>query len=135
MIKLETVGMIQRVVTNPILKAEKDVINNAVIVIDGETYLINNPARGDLAYFDGLTIPAGEFLNGYALSSLVGQKLVIDAKNIAGEAEVNVGDVLAPNADGLLAVGAGEGDLTFVVSDVDVELTEKKAVKAVITKA
>lgn len=132
MIKVETIGMIQRAVTDPTLKSEADVVNHTIVVLNDKSYLINNADSGDDSYIQGRVIPAGDFLNGYDLTSLVGQKLVIDAKEISGDTPAEVGDTLGVGDDGLLEIG-GTGDVTLTVTDVDVVLTEPKAVKAVIT--
>lgn len=133
MIKVETVGMIQRVVAVPTLKSDKDVINHTLAVIDGKTYLIHNVDEGDDSYIQDRIIKAGEFLNGYELASLVGQKLVIDAKEIAGDVEAAKGDTLAVGDDGKLEIGGTAADVTLTVTDTNVVLTEPKAVKAMIT--
>ena len=134
MIKCETVGMLDIAKINPVLTSENDVKNNSFIKVDGITYLVMNDANGDDAYKDGVTIKAGEYLNGYDVSAWAGQKLVIDGKHITGGvAELTAGTsvLVLDGTTGKLKVGTpSDGDVSFKVTD-KVTLTES-AVKAVI---
>ena len=129
---------------NPVLKSASDVTNHSFLVENGVTYLILNDINGDDSYKDGVTIKAGEYLNGYDVSVWGNQKLVIDEKHIAygsGEdySDLTVED-LATSTDGtMLKVASSGGKLEitdtaptsgvyFVVTD-KVTLTEK-AIKA-----
>lgn len=137
MIKVETLGMIEVAKVNPVLKADKDVANYSFITDDGVAYLVANTLTGDNAYREDVVIPAGEYLNGYALKAWEGQKLVIDGKHITGGVEdVTVGTVLVVADDGTLeTLETDEATGThLVVTDVDTRLTEK-AVKAKIVVA
>ena len=59
MIKVETLGMMNVARNNPVLKSDKDLVNNSFLVQDGITYLIDNVLTGDDSYRDGVVIPAG----------------------------------------------------------------------------
>lgn len=134
MIKVETLGMIEVAKVNPVLKADKDVANYSFITDDGVAYLVANTLTGDNAYREDVVIPAGEYLNGYALKAWEGQKLVIDGKHITGGVEAaTVGAVLVVADDGKLKTGEATGT-HLVVTDVDTRLTEK-AVKAKVVVA
>lgn len=134
MIKIETLGMIEVAKVNPVLKADKDVANYSFITDDGVAYLVANTLTGDNAYREDVVIPAGEYLNGYALKAWEGQKLVIDGKHITGGVEAaTVGAVLVVADDGTLKTGEATGT-HLVVTDVDTRLTEK-AVKAKVVVA
>lgn len=139
MIKCETVGMLDIAKINPVLTSENDVTNNSFIKVDGITYLVMNDINGDDAYKDGVTIKAGEYLNGYDVSAWDGQKLVIDGKHITGgvadlkdgTGEEDASVLVLDGTTGKLKVGtASEGDVSFKVTD-KVTLTEA-AVKAVV---
>lgn len=82
MIKVETLGMLDREVLNPVLTSVSAVKNYSFLVVGGKLYLIANTLTGDDAYKDDYTIPAGEYLNGHLVEAWKGQKLVIDAKHI-----------------------------------------------------
>ena len=92
-------------------------------------------------YKDGVTIKAGEYLNGYDLSAWAGQKLVIDEKHITYASGADYDDITAgttllkPKTDGTLEVAstAPSSGVYFKVTD-KVTLTEK-AVKAVVMVA
>ena len=143
MIKVETIGMLDVAKINPVLTSLSDVTNNSFIVANGITYLILNDIHGDDAYKDGVTIKAGDFLNGYDVSAWAGQKLVIDEKHIAYGVSEDYDDLVVEDAatstDGtMLKVKTGgklettdtapTSGVYFVVTD-KVTLTEK-AVKA-----
>lgn len=129
MIKVETLGMIEVAKVNPVLKADKDVLNYSFITVDDIVYLVANTVTGDNAYREDVVIPAGEYLNGYALKAWEGQKLVVDGKHITGGVEAaTVGTVLVPAEDGTLTTGEAAG-VHLVVTDVNTRLTEK-AIKA-----
>lgn len=134
MIKLRTLGEIDRVVNNPVLKSANAVAQYTFLTDDGEVYLIANSIAGDNAYIDDVTIPAGEFLNGFLVRSLETQELVVDEKHITygtGKSydDLKVADPTATPAvaatlltignDGKLAVAASapESGLYFKVTD------------------
>lgn len=134
MIKCETVGMIEVCKVNPVLKSEKDVVNNSFITVDGEVYLVSNVINGDDSYREDVVVKAGEFLNGFYLKAWENQKLFIDGKHITGGVDAApVGTVLVPAEDGTLVPGEAEG-VHLVVTDTNLRLTEK-AVKAKIVVA
>lgn len=95
MIKCETVGMLDIAKINPVLTSANDVVNNSFLTVDGITYVILNDINGDDAYKDGVTIKAGEYLNGYDLSAWAGQKLVIDEKHITYASGADYDDITA----------------------------------------
>lgn len=138
MIKCETVGMLDIAKINPVLTSANDVVNNSFLTVDGITYVILNDINGDDAYKDGVTIKAGEYLNGYDLSAWAGQKLVIDEKHITYASGADYDDITAgttllkPKTDGTLEVTstAPESGVYFKVTD-KVTLTGK-AVKVLI---
>lgn len=139
MIKLETLGEIDRVVVNPVIVSTDDVENYSFITDNDETYLVTNTITGDAAYKDDNVIKAGEYLNGYLVRSLDGQKLVIDGKHISyasGKtyADLAEDDILAVTSTGgkLEVVDkAPDAGVYFQITDVGVRLTEA-AVKAKI---
>lgn len=134
MIKVETLGMIEVAKVNPVLKADKDVLNYSFITVDDIVYLVANTVTGDNAYREDVVIPAGEYLNGYALKAWEGQKLVVDGKHITSGVEAaTVGTVLVPAEDGTLTTGEAAG-VHLVVTDVNTRLTEK-AIKAKVVVA
>lgn len=139
MIKCETIGQLDIAKINPVLTSSSDVTNNSFIVANDITYLILNDIHGDDAYKDGVTIKAGEFLNGYDVSVWAGQKLVVDEKHIAYGVGDDYDDLVvedvATNTDGTMLKVASSGKLEatdtaptsgvyFVVTD-KVTLTEK----------
>lgn len=138
MIKCETVGMMDIAKINPVLTSQNDVVNNSFLTVDGITYVILNDINGDDAYKDGVTIKAGEYLNGYDLSAWAGQKLVVDEKHITYASGADYDDITAgttllkPKTDGTLEVTstAPESGVYFKVTD-KVTLTGK-AVKVLI---
>ena len=134
MIKCETVGMIEVCKVNPVLKADKDVVNNSFITVDEEVYLVSNVINGDDSYREDVVIPAGEYLNGFYLKAWENQKLFIDGKHITGGVDAApVGTALVPAEDGTLVPGEATG-VHLVVTDVNLRLTEK-AVKAKVVVA
>ena len=141
MIKVETLGMLDRVVVNPTIKSENAVKNYAFITDNGETYFVSNTITGDKAYAKEYEFPAGEFLNGHLVKSLEGQKLVIDESHIDYASEADYDDLtpgttlLKVKANGKLEVAAEaptEG-VYFKITD-KCKLTEK-AVKALVIVA
>ena len=138
MIKCETVGMLDIAKINPVLTSANDVVNNSFLTVGGITYVILNDINGDDAYKDGVTIKAGEYLNGYDLSAWAGQKLVVDEKHITYASGADYDDITAgttllkPKTDGTLEVTstAPESGVYFKVTD-KVTLTGK-AVKVLI---
>lgn len=95
MIKLETIGMLDRVVVNPVIKVNTAVANYTFITYDGETYLVANTVTGDDSYKDDVIFAANECLNGYLVKSLEGQKLVADEKHIAYNSGEDYDDITA----------------------------------------
>lgn len=138
MIKVETLGMLDIAKINPVLTSANDVVNNSFLTVGGITYVILNDINGDDAYKDGVTIKAGEYLNGYDLSAWAGQKLVIDEKHITYASGADYDDITAgttllkPKTDGTLEVTstAPESGVYFKVTD-KVTLTGK-AIKVLI---
>jgi len=141
MIKLETIGMLDRVVVEPTIKLDSAVANYTFITYNGELYLVANTITGDNAYVDGVTLAAGEYLNGHLVKSLEGQKLVIDEKHIAYAVGKTYADLVAGTT--LLKVDAnGKLEVTAEVpaSGVYFKITDKcrlteKAVKATVIVA
>lgn len=131
MIKLETLGEIDRVVVNPVIVSTNDVENYSFITDNGEVYLVTNTIIGDGAYTDGV-IKAGEYLNGYLVRSLDGQKLVVDGKHIAyasgkSYADLAEDDILTVASTGgklEVADDAPDTGVYFKITDVGVRLTE-----------
>lgn len=96
MIKVETIGMLDREVLNPVLTSESAVANYSFLTVDGKLYMIANTLVGDDSYKDDYTIPAGEYLNGHLVEAWKGQKLVIDAKHITfGQSETYANSITA----------------------------------------
>ena len=140
MIKVETIGMLDIAKINPVLTSNSGVANYSFITDDGVTYLVCNTIVGDDDYKDNVTIPAGEYLNGYDLSAWANQKLVIDEKHIAYGSGEDYDDLLVADAGNnvdatMLKVASTGGKLEitdtaptsgvyFVVTD-KVTLTEK----------
>lgn len=132
--------MIDRVVVNPVITSAAPVAQHSFITVDDELYLVDNAVSGDDAYKEGVVFGAGEYLNGYLVRSLDGQKLVVDEKHIKyGNGVTEYDDieagttVLTADADtGKLAVASAAPDegVYFLVSD-KCRLTEN-AVKVVI---
>ena len=142
MVKLETIGGLDRVVVNPVIKSASDVKNYDFITDGGDLYLVSNTITGDKAYVDDVTLPAGEYLNGYLLKSIEGQKIVLDGKHIAyadstDYSALNVGDILVyDNTTNKLkvSVSAPTSGAYFKITDKGLKLTEL-AVKAVVLVA
>ena len=140
MIKVETIGALDVAKINPVLTSNSDVANYSFITDDGVTYLVCNTIVGDDAYKDNVTIPAGEYLNGYDVSAWANKKLVIDEKHIAYGSGEDYDDLLVADAGNnvdatMLKVASTGGKLEitdtaptsgvyFVVTD-KVTLTEK----------
>lgn len=134
MIKVETLGMLDVAKVNPVLTHEEDVKNYSFLTVDDELYLIANTITGDNAYREDVTIPAGEYLNGFLVRAWDAQKLVIDGKHIQDElSTVDVNDTLVADEDGTLKKGEAAG-VHFVVTDKGVTLTGA-AVKAKVVVA
>lgn len=146
MIKLETIGMLDRVVVNPVLTSANAVANYTFITDNGNLYLVANTITGDNAYVDDVTIPAGEYLNGHLIKSIEGQKLVIDEKHIKYGAGKDYDDIVLEDADAstdatILTVDSSTGKLAIAqaapASGIYFKVTDKcrltgKAVKALI---
>ena len=140
MIKVENIGALDVAKINPVLTSNSDVANYSFITDDGVTYLVCNTIVGDDAYKDNVTIPAGEYLNGYDVSAWANKKLVIDEKHIAYGSGEDYDDLLVADAGNnvdatMLKVASTGGKLEitdtaptsgvyFVVTD-KVTLTEK----------
>lgn len=111
MIKFETLGMLDRVVVNPVVTSATDVTNNSFITDNGDLYLVANTITGDGYGVDDAVIPAGEYINGHLVKSLEGQNLVIDEKHIAYGAGEDYDDIVIEDAS--------EGvDATILTADV-----------------
>ena len=133
MIKVNTLGMLDVAKVNPVLKHTEDVKNYSFITIDDDLYLIANTVTGDDAYKEDVTIPAGEYLNGFLVKAWEGQELVIDGKHIQDElSTVSVGETLVVENSGLKK-GSASG-VHLVVTATGVTLTGA-AVKAKVVVA
>lgn len=142
MIKLETIHELDRVVVDPTIKSVSAVKNYSFITNNGETYLVSNTITGDKAYANDYTFPAGEYLNGYLVKSLEGQKLVIDEEHIDYAVSADYDDLTAGTT--LLKVKSANGKLEVAAeaptTGVYFKITDKcrltgKAVKALIIVA
>ena len=80
--KVETIGMLDREVLNPVLTSASAVKNYSFLTSGDKLYLIANTLTGDNSYKNDYTIPAGAYLNGHLVEAWKGQKLVIDAEHI-----------------------------------------------------
>lgn len=140
MIKTETIGMLNVARNNPVLKSDKDLVNNSFLVQNGVTYLIDNVLTGDDAYRDGVVIPAGEFLNGYDVAAWDGMHLIVDEKHIAYAESKSYADLVAGttklkvNEDGQLKVDDAVASGVYFVVEEKTSLTGK-AVKVRIVVA
>lgn len=133
MIKVDTLGMLDNAKINPVLKSDKDVANYSFITDEGDVYLVSNTLVGDDSYKEDVTIPAGEYLNGYLVKAWEGQKLVVDGKHVTGGiVALKKDDVLVVAEDGTLKSGTASG-VHFVVTE-KVTLTEA-AVKVKVVVA
>lgn len=84
MIKLKTIGMIDVAKNNPVLTSQTATDNYSFIEdADGDLYVIMNEITGDDAYKDVVSIPAGEYLNGFLVKAWAGQNLIVDEEHIA----------------------------------------------------
>lgn len=121
---------------NPVLKHTEDVKNYSFFTADNELYLISNTITGDNSYKEDVTIPAGEYLNGFLVKAWDGQKLVIDGKHIQDElSTLNVGDILEAQNDGTLKKVSTSTGIHLVITDKKgITLTEA-AVKAKVVVA
>lgn len=143
MIKCETIGMLDRVVVDPTIKADNAVKNYSFMQHEGDYYLVANTIAGDDAYAKEYEFPAGEFLNGYLLKSLEGQKLVIDFEHIRpgdGESydDLDTGMYLYISGAGYLYMSEAEPDSSH--SSVYFRVTDfcrltGEAVKAIVCVA
>lgn len=135
MIKVETLGMLDVAKVNPVLKHTEDVKNYSFLTVDDELYLISNTITGDNAYREDVTIPAGEYLNGFLVRAWDGQKLVVDGKHIQDKlTTLSVGDTLEAQTDGTLKKVSKATGVHLVITDKGVTLTEA-AVKAKVAIA
>ena len=140
MIKVRTIGGLDRVISNPVLKAATDVANYTFLTdANGDVYLITNTITGDDAYKEGVVFAAGEYLDGYLVKSLEGLELVADEKHIAYAEGAKYNDITAGttlmtiNENGKLAVAqaAPASGIYFKVTEKG-RLTEKAVVIKVI---
>jgi uncharacterized protein YdbL (DUF1318 family) len=140
MIKVRTIGGIDKVIVNPVLKSTADVVNYTFIAdADGDVYLVTNTLVGDDAYREGVVFAKGEYLNGYLVKSLAGLELVADEKHIAYAEGADYDDITAGttlmtvNENGKLAVAqaAPASGVYFKVTE-KCRLTEKAVVIKVI---
>ena len=136
MVKFKQVGTLDVSKINPVLKSEKDVMNNSFQVIDEVPYVIMNTLTGDDAYKDAVIIKAGEYLNGYAIDAICGHTLVVDAKHIKGTFdEIEGGTFLKIGTEGQLEVSeSAPEDATYFVVTSLCKLTED-AVEVLICSA
>lgn len=135
MIRVRTVGAYEVAKMNPVLTAEKNIVNNTLYADkDGTLYLIANEITGDDAYRDGVVIPKGEYLNAYRVDAWVGLDIIADAKHVSGGIDsfnYDGNDVLVyDEATGGLKAGEKTG-LHFVAADKCV-LTEKAVILHVV---
>lgn len=131
MIKVETIGMLDRAVINPVITSESAVANYSFITVDGDLYLVANTVTGDNAYVDDTTFAAGTYLNGHLVKAWDGQKLVVDERHIAYSAGKTYANLAKNNimtvSDGKLAVvdNAPASGVYFKITDVGCTLLEK----------
>lgn len=140
MIKVRTIGGIDKVIVNPVLKSAAAVANYTFVIDDGDAYLVTNTLVGDDAYREGVVFAAGEYLNGYLVKSLEGLELVSDEKHIAYDEEdyddIAVGTLLGIDT----SATAAKGKLTVIeaapAAGVYFKVTEKCRLteKAVVIK-
>ena len=133
MVRFETIGAYDKLVSNPTIKMETDVVNNSFITYDNDLYLVANTIAGDDSYMDDVVIKAGDFINGYLIKSVEGLKLIVDGKHITGGVSaLSKGSILVAGEDGKLKTGSATG-VHFVVTE-KVTLTEA-AVKVKVAVA
>ena len=82
MIKLKTIGQLDVAKNNPVLTSTDPVDNYSFIENGGKLYVIMNEIAGDDAYKDVVTIPAGEYLNGFLVEAWKGQTLIVDEEHL-----------------------------------------------------
>lgn len=136
MVKFKQIGALDVSKINPVLKIEKDVMNNSFQTIDGVNYVIMNTPVGDDAYKDAVIIKAGEYLNGYCIDALAGHKIIVDAKHIKDDFDkLEGGTILKIGTEGQLEVSesAPKDAVYFVITEL-CELTEH-AVEVLICSA
>lgn len=136
MIKVETLGMLDVAINNPVLTSESEVANHSFITVDGILYLIDNTIVGDDAYKENVKIAAGEYLNGFQVEAWKGQKLVVDGKHVTGGiAELTKDTVLVVDTTtgGLKTGSAPDSGVYFKVA-ANTTLTEA-AIKVVVCVA
>lgn len=83
MIKWKTIGQLDVAKNNPVLTSTADVDNYSFIEDDGDLYVIMNEFSGDDAYKKNVTIPKGEYLNGFLVKAWDGQILIVDEEHIS----------------------------------------------------
>ena len=136
MIKVETLGMLEIAKNNPTITSQSAVANYSFLTVDGDVYLISNTITGDDAYKKAVTIPAGEYLNGYLVKNWDGQKLIIDETHIDYASNKSYADIVVGTT--LLTIknnGQVEVADSAPASGIYFKVTEKttltgKAVKA-----
>ena len=133
MVRFETIGAYDKLVSNPTIKMGTDVVNNSFITYDNDLYLVANTIAGDDSYMDDVVIKAGDFINGYLIKSVEGLKLIVDGQHITGGVSaLSKGSILVAGEDGKLKAGSATG-VHFVVTE-KVTLTEA-AVKVKVAVA
>lgn len=139
MIKTRTIGGIEKVIINPVLKSTSDITNYTFITDSGDVYLVSNTLTGDFSYQEDVVFKAGEYLNGYLIKSLEGLELVADEKHIAYGTSEDYDDIVAGttllgvDSDGKLAIlsSAPSSGVYFKVTE-KCRLTEKAVVIKVL---
>jgi hypothetical protein len=141
MIKVETLGMLDIAKVNPVLKSNVAVENYSFLTSDGDLYLISNTLTGDDSYREDVSIPAGEYLNGFMVKAWEGQKLVVDDKHIAyGDSETYASLVvgttlLTVNEAGKLAIASSAPSTGVYFKVTDKCTLTGKAIKAKVMVA
>ncbi len=136
MIKVETLGMLEIAKNNPTITSQSAVANYSFLTVDGDVYLISNTITGDDAYKKDVTIPAGEYLNGFLVKNWESQNLIIDETHIDYAANKSYADIVAgttiltikANGNVEIANAAPESGVYFKV--VEKTTLTGKAVKA-----
>jgi hypothetical protein len=135
MIKVQTLGMYDVAKNNPVLKSASAVANYSFLVDDGDAYVVMQSINGDDAYKEGITIPAGQPINGFQLKAWEGQKLIIDGKHVDGVfATVSVaGTILViDTATGKIKVGTAPTSGAYFVVKETTTLTENAVIAKVV---
>ena len=135
MIKVQTLGMYDVAKNTPVLKSASAVANYSFLVDDGDQYVVMQSINGDDSYKEGITIPAGQPINGFQLKAWDGQKLIIDGKHIDGTyATVSVtGTILViDTATGKIKVGTAPASGAYFVVKGTTTLTEAAVIAKVV---